>query len=428
MWLLYDVLFTAALLAAAPWLLVRRGSHYLPTLSRRLGRHGEGTVPRGGLWIHAVSVGEVMVAATLARALPPDLPLVVTTVTPTGQERARVLFRDRAAVTFLPFDVGFAVTRFHARFAPRALVLVEGDYWPRLLRETRRRGLPVAVVNGRVGDRSFARMRRLRPFLELLFGPVGSFGVQSARDRDRLERLGVAPGRIAVTGNLKFEAPEPPPAPELAARIEVLAAGRRCLLAGSTMAGEEAAVVEAFAAAGGGEAALLIVAPRHPERFEEVARLLARHGLAVARRSRLEAAPQHPDALLLDSLGELAGLYPLTAAAFVGGTLVPTGGHNPIEPARVGVPTAVGPHMDNFRDMAELFDRHRAWQRVADGRGLGATWRRWLAAEGEARQVGERARALVNENRGALGRTLALLEPLLREVRAARRHQPPSRP
>jgi 3-deoxy-D-manno-octulosonic-acid transferase len=425
-WGFYQLATGAALLAAGPFLLARRGSHYLPTLTGRLGGEtgpaaGRGAAP-GGMWLHAVSVGEVGVAATLARALPLDLPLLVTTVTPTGQERARAAFApfgERASVAYLPFDLGFAVRRFFARHQPRALVLVEGDYWPLVLREARRRGLPIAVVNGRVGDRSFGRMRRLRPLLAPLFSGVGSFGVQSTADRERLVALGVSPERVAVTGNLKYESPEPAPHPELEAALRGLAAGRPILLAGSTMPGEEETVLDAFAAAGGGERALLVLAPRHPERWNEVDALLRRRGVAAVRRSApSSAAPGVADVVLLDSLGELAGLYRLAAAAFIGGTLTPTGGHNPLEAARFGVPLAVGPAMFNFREMAEAFDQAGAWRRVADAGELGVAWRGWLDSPAAGREVGGRALRLVEANRGALARTLEMLAPMIERVAA----------
>jgi 3-deoxy-D-manno-octulosonic-acid transferase len=411
-----------ALLAAGPLLLARRGRHYLETLPGRLGRDSAQEPPApGGLWLHAVSVGEVAVAATLARALPPELPLVVTTVTPTGQARAREAFAGRAAVAYLPFDLGFAVRRFFDRFRPGALVLVEGDYWPLVLAEARRRGLPVAVVNGRVGNRSFGRMRRLAPLARRLLAGVALYGVQDAEDRRRLAALGVPKERVRVTGNLKFEAPEPVLDPALAAQVRRLAAGRAVLLAGSTMPGEEEKVLAAFERSDGGTRALLVLAPRHPERWDEVDALLTswgkKRGALHLRRSRLPAdpltQPSSPAVLLLDSLGELAGLYRLAAAAFIGGTLVPTGGHNPLEPARFGVPLAVGPSLHNFRDVAERFDRAGAWRRVAYAAELGDAWRGWLDDPAEAERQGRRGRALVEANRGALARTLDLLAPVL---------------
>jgi 3-deoxy-D-manno-octulosonic-acid transferase len=422
-WGFYQLATGVALLAAGPFLLARRGGHYLPTLAGRLGRAaGAEASPApgaaGALWLHAVSVGEVGVAATLARALSPAVPLLVTTVTPTGQERARAAFAGRSGrvdVAYLPFDLGFAVRPFFRRHRPRALVLIEGDYWPLVLREARRRGLPVAVINGRVGDRSFARMRRLRPLLGPLFAGVGRFGVQSGQDRDRLLALGVDPGRIAVTGNLKYETPEPARHPELEGALRDLAGGRPILLAGSTMTGEEAAVLDAFHAAGGGERALLVLAPRHPERWSEVDALLRSRGEAAVRRTALPAAGR-PAVVLLDSLGELAGLYRLAAAAFIGGTLVPTGGHNPLEAARFGVPLAVGPAMHNFREMAEAFDRAGAWKRVGGAAELGAVWKEWLERPEAGRETGARALRLVEENRGALARTVALLAEVMPEL------------
>jgi 3-deoxy-D-manno-octulosonic-acid transferase len=462
-WVLYQLAAGLALLTAGPLLLALRGSHYLATLPGRLlgPSPGEDAAARGNgsarLWVHAVSVGEVGVAATLLRALPAGLPLVVTTVTPTGQARARSAFAGRAEVAYLPFELGFAIRRFFTRFEPEALVLVEGDLWPLVLREARRQRLPVLVVNGRVSDRSFRRMCRLRPLLGPLLAGVDRFGVQTGEDREKLLRLGVPPERVTVTGNLKYESPEPERRPALEADLTRLAAGRPVLLAGSTMAGEEEPVLDAFQRLGGGARALLVLAPRHPERWDEVDRLLAGRSLVRVRRSQwgdrtVEGDPPFasiqretpglvsppgsatgraerpkeptggssparaaglPAVLLLDSLGELAGLYSQAAAAFVGGTLVPTGGHNPLEPARFGVPTAVGPAMHNFSDMAERFDAAGAWRRVADAAGLADAWSSWLADPAAARAVGERARKLVEDNRGSLAATLALLQPVL---------------
>ncbi len=433
---LYQLAAGSVLLIGGPFLLARRGSHYLPTLSGRLGSSTTSVAPRGGqggfVWIHAVSVGEVAVAATLIKALPPGLPLLVTTVTPTGQERAKALFQDRAEVAYLPFDLGFAVRRFFDRFQPRALILVEGDYWPLVLSEAKRRSLPVAVINGRVGDRSYGRMKKLRRLLGYLFSRVDRFGVQSTEDRDRLVSLGVPAERVTVTGNLKYESPEPAVKPDLEERLRALAAGRPILLAGSTTPGEEEQILDAFSRLKG---AMLVIAPRHPERWDEVAALLGARGVNAVRRSGIPGAltprpplPVHPstpspgegetytylpDVVLLDSLGELAGLYRIAAGAFIGGTLAPKGGHNPLEPARFGVPVAAGPSMHNFRDMAERFDQAQAWRRVKDAEELAAVWGEWIADPEAAREQGGRALRLLEENRGALGRTLEMLGPVL---------------
>ncbi|MGH9382376.1 MAG: 3-deoxy-D-manno-octulosonic acid transferase [Thermoanaerobaculia bacterium] len=446
MWLLYQILMAAALVLAAPWVLARRGRLALEVARRRLlGDGADGGGQPRSLWVHAVSVGEVGVADTLIRALPVDLPVVLTTVTPTGQELARRRCGERARVTYLPFDLRRPMESFLERFEPRGLVAVEGDLWPLALRLAKRRRLPVVVVNGRVGDRSFRRMSRLKPLLGPLLKPVDHFATQSDRDRQRLEELGVHPARITVTGNLKFDTPEPPRLEGLERAIRDLAAGRPVLLAGSTMDGEEELVLRAFRDAGGGEAALLILAPRHPERFEEVARLIESSGLSLARRSTDVAAElvsaaivnrgeptaetssaatriveEGPHVLLLDSLGELASLYRVAHAAFIGGTLVPTGGHNPLEAMRFGVPVAAGPSMFNFHAIAETLDNEACWQRVPDAATLAATWREWLRAPDLARKLGERGRNLVRRSQGALERTVAVLSPLLEEPREPR--------
>jgi 3-deoxy-D-manno-octulosonic-acid transferase len=411
MWLLYQITTALTLLVAGPFLLLSRGRHYLETLPGRLGRYA-GSVPKSPVWVHAVSVGEVGVAATLVEALPAELPLLVTTITPTGQERARVALGKRAAVAYLPFDLGLPARRFLDRFSPRALVLVEGDLWPLVLRLVKQRGLPVVVVNGRISDRSFGRMSRVRRWLGPLLGRVDRFGVQTEDDRRRLTALGVAEEKVTVTGNLKFESAPPPELPELEATLRELAGSRPILVAGSTMGDEEEQVLDAFERLGGGERALLILAPRHPERIGEVDKLLRERGIPMVRRSLL-APDSQPAVVLLDTMGELASIYRVGNGAFIGGTLVPTGGHNPLEAARFSLPIAVGPSMENFQEMAGKFDRDRAWQRVASAAELAGVWEEWLRHPEAAAGMGVRAAELVTRNQGALERTLEILEPIL---------------
>jgi 3-deoxy-D-manno-octulosonic-acid transferase len=401
----------AALLLLGPFLWWTRRHHYGQSLSGRLGR---GKKPRfeGPLWLHAVSVGEVGVAATLVRALPDSLPVLVTTVTPTGQARARALLEHRADVAYLPFDIGLAVQPFFRRHRPRALVLVEGDYWPLVLREAWNRDLPIAVINGRVSDRTFPRLLRFRRLMAPVLRKVERFGLQSALDRDRLSALGVPNERLVVTGNLKFETRPPSPAPELTAWIDGAraATGRPIWIVGSTMPGEEDVILSAWERSG--RAHVPVLAPRHPERFDEIARWIEGRSLRVARRSS-GLDPGNADVLLLDTLGELAALYACADAATVGGTLVPTGGHNPLEPAAAGVPIAVGPHMENFREIAEAFDTGGAWRRVTSAEELGATLREWAANPAAAQRLGERGRAVLDAHAGGLERTLELLRPVL---------------
>ena len=424
MWFLYQLAMAAGLGLAAPVLLARRGRHYLATMPARLGRLPE---PRGArpLWLHAASVGEAGVAATFARALPPELDLLVTTVTPTGQTAAKKLFAPVAeggrsvVVTYLPFDFDPLVARFLDRYAPRALVLLESELWPFVLRSCRRRGIPVAVLNARVSDRSFVRMRRAGSLCRrTLLDPVQRFGAQSPQDEDRLRRLGASDGVVSLTGNLKFDTPEPARVAGLERTLRELAGERPILVAGSTMPGEEPIVLDAFERLN--REALLVLAPRHPERFDEVWREIEGRSLRPLRRSAISAAgpgapgrESAPRVVLLDSLGELASVYRLASAAFIGGTLVPTGGHNPIEAARLGVPVIVGPSMENFRRIARDFEAEGGLTVTGDGEALTRAWRRFLDRPDEAVEQGRCGKAIVNRNRGAVERSVDLLNGLV---------------
>jgi 3-deoxy-D-manno-octulosonic-acid transferase len=417
---LYQLALVLAAVLLLPITVLRRGRHSWPLLAARLGfRRPSAENGERPLWIHAVSVGEVGVASTLASRLSSRETLLVTTVTPTGQERALALF-GKATVSYLPFDFSFAVKSFFRHFRPRVLVLTEGDYWPSVLREARRRDVPVIVVNGRVSDRSFRRLRRWRRYLSPLFSPVSRFGVQTDLDRERLIELGIPSSRIRVTGNLKFDSPEPALSAELEAHIERSAAGRPVLVAGSTMRGEEELVLAAFDELSRRHDAILVLAPRHPERWPAVAELLQGSGRPWMRRSGIGKDPTRPDIVLLDTLGELAGIYRLADSAFIGGTIVPTGGHNPLEAARFGVPVAVGPSMENFAEIAETFDRGAAWQRVEDSSELASCWSSWLDDPDAARRLGRRGAELVRRHQGAVERSLELLAPYLHSTEPAR--------
>ncbi|MCY3971050.1 MAG: 3-deoxy-D-manno-octulosonic acid transferase [Acidobacteria bacterium] len=424
MWFLYQLAMAAGLGLAAPVLLARRGRHYLATLPARLG-HLPAARGQRPLWLHAASVGEAGVAATFARALPAGLDLLVTTVTPTGQAAAKKLFDPLAeagrsvVVTYLPFDFDPLVSRFLERYGPRALVLFESELWPFVLRSCRRRGIPVAVLNARVSDRSFARMRRAGGLgRRALLDPVQRFGAQSPQDEDRLRSLGASDGAVSLTGNLKFDTPEPAPVAGLERTLRELAGGRPVLVAGSTMPGEEPIVLDAFERLD--HEALLVLAPRHPERFDEVWREIEGRSLGAFRRSAFppegSGAPWRESTsrvVLLDSLGELASIYRLAAAAFIGGSLVPTGGHNPIEAARFGVPVLVGPSMENFRRIARDFEAEGGLTVTGDGEALSRAWRRFLDRPDEAAEQGRLGRAIVNRNRGAVERSVELLSGLV---------------
>lgn len=424
MWLLYQLLYALAVLVAGPWLLLWRGRHYLTSLLPRLG--AVPVAPQPTLWVHAVSVGEVNVAASLTAILHGKHPLVVTTVTPSGQERARSRFSSDL-VTYLPFEFGFAVRRFFNRMKPAALILCEGDLWPLVLREAQRRRIPTVVVNARISDQSFRRMRFFQRMLAPILDPITAFAVQTELDGSRLKVLGVEPRRITVTGNLKFEVGLPAKLPELEQAIAELAQGRPILVAGSTMRGEEAQVVEAFERLGGGDRAFLVLAPRHPERWPRVAARLAKTGLALRLRSEIalehlgvaKQAPSRIDVLVLDSLGELAAVYGTGVGAFIGGTLVPTGGHNPIEAACHGVAIAAGPSMHNFKEIETRFDDDNAWQRVQNAADLARVWDQWLKDPQAAAALGRRSAQVFESNKGALAKTREFLKRHLQEVSAA---------
>lgn len=421
-WWGYQSLIGGTMLLAGPVLLARRRQHYWPTLTHRLGFGAQpATSGDRPLWIHAVSVGEVGVAATLAQALPASLPLLVTTVTPTGQAHAHKLFgasgsvQQPSTVTYLPFDLGYPIDRFFRRYSPQGLVLIEGDYWPLVLDFARRRRLPVAVVNGRVGAKAASRQRRIASICRhIFFQPVHLVAAQTERDRQRLLSSGAPDVRLHVTGNLKFDSPPPERKRDLEAKLTAMAADRPILVAGSTMHGEESAFLDAFDVLPS-ERALLILAPRHPERAAEVLQLARQRGRRTILRSTVEdMVPEAmaPEVIVLDTLGELASLYRLAEIAFIGGTLVPTGGHNPLEPAHFAKPIVVGPSMDNFRAMAEQFDEANAWRRAADPEELAHILIDWLENPDDAQQVGQRAAQLLRDNRGATERTLELIGPL----------------
>jgi 3-deoxy-D-manno-octulosonic-acid transferase len=272
------------------------------------------------------------------------------------------------------------------------------------------------VINGRISDHSFRRMQRLRPFLGPLFDHVSRFGMQTREDAKRLERLDVPSERVEILGNLKFDSPAPAPLPKVESRLRVLAQDRAILIAGSTMPGEETPVLDAFGQVGGGESAMLVLAPRHPERWSQVEMLVQERGFRCLRRTALDRSDPSPDVILLDTLGELASLYGIALGSFVGGTLVPTGGHNPVEAAQHGSAVVVGPSMENFREISAVFSAAEAWRRVRDTAGLADVWRDWLGNPAGARALGRRGQEVVYANRGALERTLTFLRPLVDQV------------
>jgi 3-deoxy-D-manno-octulosonic-acid transferase len=371
------------------------------------------------VWVHAVSVGEVLAARPLVAALKDRLPgwrVFVSTTTITGNAVAST---SAAAdgLFYAPFDWPRPVRAALGALDPTLLVLMEREIWPSLIHEAHRRGTRVAAANGRLSERSFSRYRLVGAFLRRVLGEVDLFLMQAPAHGVRLIDLGAPASRVQVTGNLKFDAAEAPkPSEALESRLGPSARGQRPLfVAGSTTEGEEELVLTAFRIVlGRVPAAALVLVPRHPERFDRVPPLAASSGLRCVRRSALEPGGwRDEEVVLLDSLGELASLYALADVVFVGGSLVPSGGHNILEPAAAGRPVIVGPHMDNFQEIADQFLAAGALVQVANARELGDEVSAMLLDPSRRRELGERGRRLVEDNRGAVRRTVDALMALV---------------
>src|SRR5262245_6657368 len=426
MYRIYSLILGLLALAYLPRFLVRKvwGAGYRVALRERLGfvRVPPPPMPGGRFWVHAVSVGEVMAAVPLVQALRirwPAADVVVSTVTATGERVARARMVEAAAMLTFPLDFPGAVERTVLRVEPGCFIALETELWPNLLRALARAGVPAVVANGRISDRSFRRYRRVRRLFRRVLDHVSLFAMQSEEDARRIIALGARPERVVVTGNLKMEAPQTDPGVESLWRRLLHLGEERVWIAGSTHRGEEAAVLDAFLELRrDGEPLCLILAPRHPERADEVEALARDRGLTAVRRSRLTAgAPR--DLILLDTVGELAALYAIADVIFVGGSLVPAGGHNVIEPALHAKPVVFGPHMQNFREAAALLLRAQAARQVPDQARLVSTLRQ-LLADGEARRrLGEAAWHAVSAHQGACERTLEALEPVVEPVAPA---------
>ena len=412
--LVYRAAAAAALAAYAPYAALRSvsGGRRLGDVRGRLGWTAWPDLD-GGIWIHGVSVGEIGVARTLLGALErvrPGSRFGVSATTEAGRALAERAFSGRAEVFPFPFDLAGAVERALREARPGLVVLVETEIWPLFLERAERRRIPVVLVNGRLSERSFRRYRLAKRFVRQTLSRLALFAMQSREDADRALALGAPAGRVVVTGNLKFDAPEPAVFPD-SARLGEAAAGRPVLVAGSTAEGEDEVVLAAWLTLP--QRPLLVLAPRRPERFDPVARLCESRGLTVLRRSSSASPLPPPDVYLLDSIGELASVYREATLAFVGGSLVPHGGQNPIEAWAAGTAAVAGPHMQNFRDAAATGEARGVLARVEDGAALARRLAEAFADPDGTRRLGREAARLVGENRGAADRTASAVLPLL---------------
>jgi 3-deoxy-D-manno-octulosonic-acid transferase len=452
MYVLYSVLIVVFFVVVSPYLLyqVVRYRKYVSSLPQRLGY-----LPVSfnldadqSIWIHAVSVGEVLTARALLPELRqryPQLRLFLSTTTVTGQQIARSNLQYVDEVFYFPLDLGFIVKRTLRLVRPRLFVMMETEIWPNLLRACRRTGVKTALVNGRISARSYRRYLMVRPFFRHVLENIDRLCMESEESARRIIEIGASRDRVTMTGSLKFDSldwPDGDPA-EVDRDTEVESAGvstglrrrsslrvgrnrvlryfrvrseRPVVIAASTLKGEEQTILEAFQRIRATMAdALLIIAPRKPERFDEAERLVRRAGWDVARRSelRVDSEPSH-DVIILDTIGELAQLFQIATAVFVGGSLVDAGGHNILEPAVFGKPIVFGPYMQNFAEIARTFLTNGAAIQVQSARELETVLVELLKDPVQRASLGASARALVEANRGARAKTLVVLADLLR--------------
>jgi len=414
---LYSVLFGLALPVLGPYYLLRgwRRKKTWRSVRERFGRLPSNLrqLAPGAIWIHAVSLGEVLAVAPLVPLLRQRFPgrrILISTTTDTGQEMAARLGGD--GTFYNPLDFAFCCRRALRAVKPALAIIAETEFWPRFLREARRAGARVVVVNGRISDRSFGRYYFWRSTMRAVLSHVDRFLMQGEEDARRVREIGAAPERVFVSGNLKYDLAVPASPPLVAWLESELARQQRrpVIVAGSVTSGEEALVLIAFGIVQGQfPRALLVLAPRKPERFEAAAILIEESHQGFVRRSRLTlngALDDLANVLLLDSVGELAGVYRLADAVFVGGSLVPAGGHNILEPAAFGKPPLFGPSMDNFREMAAVFLKAGAGIEVHTPEDLGVAWIELIQNVARREQMGRAARQLVERNRGATVRSL----------------------
>ena len=420
---LYTLALALAMLVSLPyWLyqVVRHGK-YRRGFAERLGklppRLTSASATSRVIWVHAVSLGEVLAVSGLVERMRNVFPrhrIVVSTTTDTGQDLARKRFGEEN-VFYFPMDFAFAIRPYLRGLQPEMVVLAETEFWPNFMRLAHASGARIAVVNARISDRSWPRYQRFRWALRKMLAQVDLFLAQTPQDGARLISIGAEPTRVQVTGNLKFDVSLPPPPPiveSLRQSLQAEGAGP-VLVCGSTVEDEEALLLKAFENLRVGHPrAVMILAPRHPERFDSVAVLLQQLGIPFHRRLRWQAEPLAGGVLLVDTIGELAALYGLADVAFVGGSLVPRGGHNIIEPAQHGVAIVTGNHTENFRDIVGLFQSRDA-VRIVGVAELPLTLMQLLENDAERLALGRRAKQTMLSQAGATARTLEALRALV---------------
>ncbi|HXD38028.1 MAG TPA: lipid IV(A) 3-deoxy-D-manno-octulosonic acid transferase [Rhodanobacter sp.] len=418
-------LYTLAMFLVTPLMVLRllaRGFRSRPYQRRWRERFGFFDAPgfTGSLWIHAVSVGEVNAAEPLIKALQrhyPNAPLVITTVTPTGAARVQQLFGSKVFHVYLPYDLPFAVRRFMKRIRPRLALIVETEIWPNLYFACRRRGIPLMIVNARLSARSMRGYKPLRSLAASALRCANLIAAQSRTDAARYRLLGADPQKVLVSGNMKFDMPIPEGAVATGAAMRAHWGPRRPVwMAASTHEGEELAALEAhLKVLRRLPDALLLLAPRHPERFRVVEHTVRSLGFKVATRS-VDGVPSGAHQVcVIDAMGQLMPFFASSDVAFVGGSLVPIGGHNVLEPAALSVPVLVGPHTFNFEEITRSLIEQGGAERVPDADQLGPEVLRLLLDGAHRERMGEAAQQVFERERGAVQRVMRLVDGLLQE-------------
>ncbi|WP_296802546.1 lipid IV(A) 3-deoxy-D-manno-octulosonic acid transferase [Thiolapillus sp.] len=422
------LIYTPLLYLMLPFVLLRllwrssKSPEYGKRWGERMGFFSGKPAP-GGVWIHAVSVGEVQAIEPLVKHLQqhwPALSLTITTSTPTGSERVRLLFGQDVFHVYYPYDLPAAVRCFLDRIQPRLLVMVETEIWPNMLRLCRERQVPTLLTNGRLSARSARRYGYLSKFSRRVFGMIDAVAAQSEADVRRFIDLGVPQDRVRVTGSIKFDMRIPASVQEQTQVVRRVWGDRPVCVAASTHEGEEELVLAAHRKILAQiPSALLVLVPRHPERFERVAMLVQRLGFSLLRRSSERACDQRTQVFLGDTMGELPVFLGVADVAFIGGSLVKVGGHNMLEAAAQGVPVLFGPHVFNFSAIARLLRDQGAGVMVQDIEELSEQVAAWLQDASERSRVGEHGRQAVEQNRGALQHLVNMVDGFLQEDRGA---------
>ena len=416
-------LYTALLYLSLPFVLLRllwrsiKAPAYRQRWQERFGLFDTRPEP-GAIWVHAVSVGETQAVEPLVRQLlkkHPDIPIVLTTSTPTGSERALRLFGDTVFHVYYPYDLPWCIRNFLERVRPRALLMVETEIWPNMLTLCQQGGIPTLLANGRLSERSARGYARLGAFTRQTFAKISMLAVQAQLDADRFISLGIPRERVRVTGSIKFDMNIPASVQEQTQVVRrAWGEGRPVWVAASTHEGEEEQVLQAHRTVLATlPEALLVLVPRHPERFDRVAGLVDKRGLKLVRRSSNRPCAPDTQVYFGDSMGELPVFLGAADMAFIGGSLAKIGGHNMLEASAQGVAVTFGPHVFNFPAIADLLQREGAAVQIHDDRELGRLVIEWLADASRRTSVGENGRRVVESNRGALEQLLMLVEELL---------------